>query len=152
MVPSAISACSTTASPAAGSTRPRTANTRLSSRTAVTKSPEMSVSAARIRLPRLCPASPSPELKRYLMICAISGSTSAMAVSTLRMSPGGGIWSSLRRIPELPPSSATVTIAVISSGFSFNQRSMTESPVPPPITTIRGRLSCSSATSDPFSR
>ncbi|MNC21922.1 hypothetical protein D3C75_699100 [compost metagenome] len=151
MEPSAISACSTTASPAAGSTRPRTANTRLSSRTAVTKSPEISVSAARIRFPRLCPANPSPLLKRYLMIWAISGSTSAIAVSTLRISPGGGICSSLRSMPELPPSSATVTIAVISSGFSFKPRSITDNPVPPPMTTIRGRCPCSSATIDPFS-
>jgi 2-phospho-L-lactate transferase/gluconeogenesis factor (CofD/UPF0052 family) len=38
-------------------------------------------------------------------------------------------------LPVLPPSSATVTIAVISIGYSRNPLASTESPVPPPIST-----------------
>ena len=47
---------------------------------------------------------------------------------------------SSRNLPELPPSSATVTIAVISTGYCFNARNNTGSPVPPPMITILGCL------------
>ena len=40
------------------------------------------------------------------------GSASASAVMQLRMSPTGAMPSSSRSLPEEPPSSATVTIAV----------------------------------------
>ena len=77
-------------------------------------------------------------------------SSSDRAVMQLRMSPGGRMSKSRRRRPELPPSSETVTMAVISmmgiaaSGWRgppeanclMPDRSV-ESPVPPPIETIR---------------
>src|ERR1700690_478747 len=67
----------------------------------------------------------------------------------LRMSPGGNTRYSRRSLPELPPSSVTVTTAARSemgSGtrsflrratYSFNPRSTVESPVPPPNATTR---------------
>ena len=54
------------------------------------------------------------------------------------MSPGGGMESSLLNTPEPPPSSATVTIAVISEVNSFRPRSIVERPVPPPMHTTFG--------------
>jgi hypothetical protein len=66
------------------------------------------------------------------------------------MSPGGRISKSRRRRPELPPSSETVTTAVISStgpagardscvprACAFSPERSVERPVPPPIDTIR---------------
>ena len=44
---------------------------------------------------------------------SISGSASASATMQLRKSPGGSMPSSRRSRPELPPSSATVTMAVM---------------------------------------
>ena len=44
-------------------------------------------------------------------------------------------------MPEPPPSSATVTTAVMFSDCRFRPRSMVESPVPPPMTTMRGSAS-----------
>ena len=55
-----------------------------------------------------------------------------------RMSPTGGIPSDSRNAPDEPPSSATVTIAVRLLVCCFSPRSRFESPVPPPIATIRG--------------
>ena len=54
---------------------------------------------------------------------------------TFLISPGAGIDISSLILPVLPPSSATVTIAVISIGYSRNPLASTESPVPPPIST-----------------
>src|SRR5688572_26490999 len=80
----------------------------------------------------------------------------------LRMSPGGSIPNSLRRTPELPPSSVTVTIAPRSamvqapsaSTYFLRPRSSVERPVPPPIATmlsplesIGAILSCADAVS-----
>ena len=56
----------------------------------------------------------------------------------LRMSPTGGIPSSVRSTPDEPPSSATVTIAVRLLVCSLRPRSSVDRPVPPPIATIRG--------------
>src|SRR5260370_12461147 len=56
------------------------------------------------------------------------------------MSPGGRTAYSLRRMPELPPSSAAVTTAVIRQSFGRCRRSplrTTGSPVPPPRATTR---------------
>src|SRR2546430_1095589 len=56
------------------------------------------------------------------------------------MSPGGRTPYSLRRMPELPPSSAAVTTAVIPQSFGRCRRSplkTTGSPVPPPSATTR---------------
>ena len=54
----------------------------------------------------------------------------------LRMSPTGGIPSSVRRTPDEPPSSATVTIAVRLLVCSLSPRRSVDRPVPPPIATI----------------
>ena len=68
----------------------------------------------------------------------MSGSASASAAMQFRMSPTGGIPSSSRSAPDDPPSSATVTIAVMLLVCSLRPRSSVERPVPPPIATIRG--------------
>src|SRR5213082_1771895 len=47
-----------------------------------------------------------------------------------RKSPGGRMRYSARSLPELPPSSATVTIAVRLPVYFFSPRSMVERPVP----------------------
>ena len=60
--------------------------------------------------------------------------------NTLRISPGGTTLMKLRIVPEEPPSSETVTIAVICASCSFNALKTTGRPVPPPITTILGLL------------
>src|SRR5687767_4802248 len=62
----------------------------------------------------------------------------------LRMSPGGSMPNSLRRTPELPPSSVTVTIAVrcatdqapSASTYALSPRRSVDRPVPPPIATM----------------
>ena len=107
------------------------------------------------RFPNECPSRPSaePSGKRYWNSRVISGSASASAAMQLRRSPGGITPSSRRSRPDDPPSSATVTIAVRLSVYSFSPRSSTESPVPPPRQTIRGprpdiRCRCSRSTSD----
>ena len=66
------------------------------------------------------------------------GSVFASACMQLRTSPGGGMPRSARSIPLPPPSSATVTMAVMLRESFFSPRSMVESPVPPPMTAIRG--------------
>ena len=64
-----------------------------------------------------------------------------MATKTFRRSPGGvNFWMFFRNSPELPPSSATVTMAVISTGFFLRLSRITEIPVPPPITVTLGFL------------
>ncbi len=68
----------------------------------------------------------------------MAGSASASAAMQLRMSPTGAMPNSSRSFPDEPPSSATVTTAVILLVTSLRPRSSVESPVPPPIVTIRG--------------
>src|SRR5690554_4394835 len=63
-----------------------------------------------------------------------------MAIKQFLISPGGRIPNSCRRRPELPPSSATVTMAVRSAVNFLSPRRMVPKPVPPPMTTIRGPL------------
>ncbi len=55
-----------------------------------------------------------------------------------RMSPIGAMPSSVRSLPDEPPSSATVTTAVMLLVCSLSPRSSADSPVPPPIATTRG--------------
>src|SRR5579884_1487353 len=60
----------------------------------------------------------------------------------LRISPGGRTSNSRRNRPELPPSSVTVTTAVRSACFGsavyrFKPCRRVESPVPPPMDTMR---------------
>src|SRR5450631_277924 len=71
--------------------------------TASLKSPVMSVIADRNRLPKLWPSSPSPALNRYWKSLDSRASFSARATMQLRMSPGGGTFSSLRSRPLEPP-------------------------------------------------
>jgi len=66
------------------------------------------------------------------------GSASARAAMHMRMSPIGAIPSSSRSLPEDPPSSATVTTAVMLLLTSLRPRSSVLRPVPPPIATSRG--------------
>ena len=65
------------------------------------------------------------------------GSASASAVMQLRMSPTGAMPSSSRSLPDEPPSSATVTIAVRLLVACLSPRSRVDWPVPPPMATIR---------------
>ena len=117
-------------------------------RTPSSKSPpSMAVIAASSRLPTAWPARPGPSAEdvsasasgnRYWSSSFISGSASARAAMQLRMSPTGGIPSSVRRTPDEPPSSATVTTAVRLLVCSLRPRRSVDSPVPPPIATMRG--------------
>ena len=68
----------------------------------------------------------------------MAGSASARAAMQLRMSPIGGMPSSSRSLPDDPPSSATVTTAVMLLVCSLRPRSSTDRPVPPPMATMRG--------------
>src|SRR3972149_7005305 len=65
---------------------------------------------------------------------------SARAAMQFRMSPTGGIPSSSRSAPDEPPSSATVTIAVMLLVCSFIPRNSAERPVPPPRAPTLGAL------------
>jgi len=98
-----------------GRIRPRTARTRPASRRPLSKSPVMPVMAAMNRFPKEWPSRLVPRPKRYWNRFAMSGSASARAAMQSRRSPGGGRPSSCLRTPLDPPSSATVTIAVIWS-------------------------------------
>ena len=72
------------------------------------------------------------------MRLVIVGSASASAAMQLRMSPTGGTPSSSRSLPDEPPSSATVTTAVMLLLTSLRPRSSVDRPVPPPMATMRG--------------
>ena len=121
-------------SPARRCPRPRARGP--TSATAASNEPTTSVSAARKMLPKAWPAS-SPRSKRCRKSRFMSDSSSASAIRQLRMSPGGGIASSRRRRPLEPPSSVSVTIAVICAPVSLSPRSSVERPVPPPRQTMR---------------
>ena len=87
-----------------------------------------------MRLPRLCPfSSPLSNLKFNILFNELS--FSAKATRQFRISPGGSTPHSVRSRPELPPSSVTVTIAVIFLVKTLSPTSKAESPVPPPIAT-----------------
>ncbi len=77
--------------------------------------PVTSAMAAMKRLPKAWPAMPSPEVsgKRYWKSSVTSGSASARAAMQFRMSPGGISCRPRRMRPLDPPSSATVTMAVM---------------------------------------
>ena len=68
----------------------------------------------------------------------MAGSASASAAMHIRMSPIGGMPISVRSLPDEPPSSATVTTAVMLLVTCFSPRSSTDKPVPPPMATMRG--------------
>ena len=63
-----------------------------------------------------------------------------MATRQFLKSPRGGKPNSRLSIPELPPSSATVTNADRLSENAFSPLRSTDKPVPPPIATIHGPL------------
>ncbi len=132
--------------------RPAIDSTSLDNLTAWAKSPVTPVSAVRNRLPKLWPFSPPPAANRYWNSLLSSASSSDSATMQLRMSPGGSTSNSRRKRPELPPSSVTVTTAVMSTGernpaplsssrggrvYFFKPCSRAERPVPPPMATIR---------------
>ena len=122
---------------------PRDARISEANRTACAKSPVKSVSAVRNRLPKLWPFNPRPSLNRYSNMRLNSASSSDRATIQARISPGGRTKKSRRRRPELPPSSVTVTIAVIETAgrsgpaHAFRPLSSVDKPLPPPIDTIR---------------
>ncbi|SHT61751.1 Uncharacterised protein [Mycobacteroides abscessus subsp. abscessus] len=100
-----------------GNTRPVMPSMRPISSRAVTGSASMSVRPARIRLPIGCPARPPLPPNRCCMAVAHirpRGLSEASAANAIRRSPGGTIPSSERMRPEEPPSSDTVTTAVMS--------------------------------------
>ena len=96
--------------------------------------------AASSRLPIGCPPrlSESSPGKRYCSSSPISGSASARATMQFRMSPTAGMASDSRSRPDDPPSSATVTTAVMLLLYAFSPRSSVDRPVPPPKATILG--------------
>ena len=65
-------------------------------------------------------------------------SSSASAAMQFLISPGGKTPISSRNLPDDPPSSPTVTMAVILFVIFFNPLSSVERPVPPPTATIFG--------------
>jgi len=142
--PSSSSATKWTSLIVAGKMCPLLARTSDDNLTASVKSPVTSVSAARKRLPKLCPPrSPSPR-NRYRNSLDKRLESSESATMQFRMSPGGSICNSSRSLPELPPLSETVTIAESVStqiGSSvlptncFKPASSVDRPVPPPRAT-----------------
>src|SRR5439155_7116633 len=66
-------------------------------------------------------------------------SSPASATRQRRMSPGGDTPRSRRNRPDEPPSSATLTTAVISPAYWRTARSAVANPCPPPSATTRGR-------------
>src|SRR5437773_6560162 len=147
-LPSANSALRVTCCTVEGTTCPWIVRSRPPCSTASSKPLPSLLSAVRIRLPRLCPAVSASPSNRKSKSRASTGSPSDRAMRQLRMSPEAGRRYSRRRRPVLPPSSATVTIAVSRRGSivrthagpfgnssAFNPRSTTGNPVPPPRAT-----------------
>ena len=140
--PEYISARSRTSSPVVGRTRPRSPSICPNWLTASGKLPVIWVSAVSMRLPMGCAASPI----RCCRSCLKGEFVSTKAARQLRTSPGGRTPNSWRSLPELPPSSVTVTTAVIVSfdtgpvfADCWHSPSRTAGrPVPPPSATIRG--------------
>ena len=137
IVPSTSSAQSVTFSSVEGRTRPRTASTSagLDHRLLETAG-DLSKCGDEEIAERV-----AAELRTFLVEPILESlptvdSASASATRQLRMSPGAGMSNSLRIRPVLPPSSATVTIAVIPTSTFCRPRSSVESPVPPPIATM----------------
>ena len=98
--------------------------------------------AAIKRLPKLCPCNSDPSGNLYWNNSLSMEFSSDNATMQFLKSPGGIIHISLRRRPEIPPSSATPIIAVIRLVCSLRPLSRTDSPVPPPMATICGLFGC----------
>ena len=123
--------------PAAGpSSRPMASS-------AATGSPSTWVRPTSTMLPTGCPVSaPSPENRCWNVVAhsCPSASGPARAANAMRRSPGGTIpGTSRRNRPDEPPSSATVTTAVMSASSRPSAESMACKPWPPPRATTRGR-------------
>src|ERR1035438_3586296 len=82
---------------------------------ACAKSPVISDRAATNRLPKLCPPSSDSVWNLCWKSWESSCSSSESATMQLRRSPGGNMLKSLRKRPEEPPSSVTVTTAARSA-------------------------------------
>ncbi len=95
-----------------GKTLPVIANISLILYTAVSKFPYRPFIAAINKFPKLCPLR-APSVNLYFITSSIVGSILANASKQFLISPGGNIPKSSLRIPEPPPSSATVTTAVM---------------------------------------
>src|SRR3954451_15097128 len=129
-----MSALSVTASVVAGMTRPAVPSRRPASAVASLRLPIDSASPTITRLPSAWPAS-SPVWNRCSNAAGHGPSSVASAIRLLRRSPGAGTPRSRRSRPDDPPSSATVTIAVIEAAYSRAARNVTASPCPPPNAT-----------------
>ncbi len=133
-----MSALSTTGSVVAGRTRPTASSRRPASSSARQKSPSVSVEpddhqvAERVTL----------EVARGEAVLERLGpdpaSSAASATRHLRRSPGAGTPKSRRSRPVEPPSSATLTTAVISPAYARTPRNVIASPCPPPSATTFG--------------
>src|SRR6266850_3698885 len=126
----------------------RTPSSAAAKRIAVSSSDVTMSRAASSRFPTGWPG-PAPPSKRYWRAADTSGPTRDRAMRQFRISPGGRTSYCSRRTPELPPSSAAVTMAVIRQSAGSQRRSpvrTTGSPFPPPTATTawsaRGRLMC----------
>ena len=137
--PFSNSATSFISSKVTGSTFPLTAKTELIFCTASSKFSLIPAIAAKKRFPKHCPFK-LPSVNLYCNRSSIKGSVSANAKMQFLISPGGSIPKSSLIFPDPPPSSPTVTIAVIWLVYFFNPLNMVESPVPPPITTTLASL------------
>ncbi len=107
MCPSVVRACRVIGVGETGRTWPRTARIRFISRMPSSKSPpSTAVIAAISRFPSACPASPfaAPSVSgnRYCRTSLMSGSASARATMQLRMSPTGGMPSSVAQHARRP--------------------------------------------------
>ena len=138
--PSSISAASFILSRVDGKTRPLIDKTFDDSFTALTISPVIEHKAVKKRFPKLCPFKPSPILNLYWKSFVTKSSSSARAAIQFLISPGGRTPNSSLKRPELPPSSPTVTTAVILFVILFIPFNSIDKPVPPPIATIFGPL------------
>src|SRR5262249_12647248 len=148
-VPSSNSAIIDASASVAGRIRPQMPSIRPACSIASQKSCSSSVSALRIRFPRLWPPTSCVPLNRKLKSGVSIDRPLDSASRQFRISPGGSIRYASRRRPELPPSSATVTIAVRRSRRAVARRAGgkraslgpprgTGSRVPPPSATSRG--------------
>ena len=120
---------------AIGSTRPRAPSSRPTQSRAATWSPSCSQRLTISRLPTTWPfISPVPAKRCWSTLAQVSPHSSSphSAASAIRRSPGGSTPNSERSRPDEPPSSATVTTAVRSTGSRRRADRDAYRPCPPP--------------------
>src|SRR4051812_13935622 len=125
---------------AIGSTRPRAPSSRPTQSRAATWSPSCSQRLTIRRLPTTWPfISPVPAKRCCRTFAQVSPHSSSpqSAASAIRRSPGGRTPNSERSRPDDPPSSATVTTAVRSTGSRRRADSDACNPCPPPSAVAR---------------